>query len=54
LLQRLEITRPHGCAADIEVLASSVNPVRLKNNPVMFNNEDFQSLYRKIVMEDTK
>ena len=35
--------------SDILLLTSSVNPVRLKNNPVTLDKEDIVSLYQKIV-----
>ena len=34
---------------DLQVLISSVNPVRLKNNPIQLDSETIRSLYRKIV-----
>ena len=34
---------------DLQVLSSSVNPVRLKNNPIQLDSETIRSLYRKIV-----
>lgn len=36
-------------ASDLQVLCSSVNPVRLKNNPVQLDSETISSLYRKII-----
>lgn len=35
--------------AEIDVLASSVNPVRLKNNPVELNSETIHTLYNEII-----
>lgn len=35
--------------SDLEVLANSVNPVRLKNNPVLFERDAAKSLYNKII-----
>ena len=35
---------------DLEVLANSVNPVRLKNNPVRLSIEAIRSLYSRIVL----
>lgn len=37
------------CESDIEVLKTSVNPVRLKNNPVALSTEVIEALYRKIL-----
>ena len=49
LLQTLELTPPSPRPGDLELLASSVNPVRLKNNPVALSEEDLYELYRKIL-----
>ena len=35
---------------DLEVLSTSVNPVRLKNNPIRLEPEAIYSLYDKIVL----
>ena len=35
---------------DIDILTSSVNPIRLKNNPVCLNHQAIKSLYRKIIV----
>lgn len=50
LLRKLEIKSPLGTLAEVEILAGSVNPVRLKNNPVSINEEAFYKLYKQIVM----
>ena len=34
---------------ELELLSTSVNPVRLKNNPIMLNDECIYNLYNKIV-----
>lgn len=34
---------------ELEVLSSSVNPVRLKNNPVELNRETIESIYKSVV-----
>ena len=36
---------------DLKALVSSVNPVRLRNNPVLLAAEDFEILYKEIVHE---
>lgn len=36
-------------ASDISILTSSVNPVRLKNNPVELDEETIHTLYKRIV-----
>lgn len=35
--------------ADLEILARSVNPVRLKNNPVAMSTEVLKEMYRRII-----
>ena len=52
LLGRLNIKPPCGTPADIEILANSVNPVRLKNNPVAIDKEAFHMLYQQIIIGD--
>jgi len=50
LLKSLEITPPAQARTDgLEVLARSVNPVRLKNNPVPIDREAALLLYQKIL-----
>ena len=34
---------------DIDVLVESVNPTRLKNNPVELSNTDIRMLYQRIL-----
>ena len=34
---------------DLNILSTSVNPVRLKNNPIMLNGMTIKSLYERIV-----
>ena len=40
--------------ADIEVLTSSVNPIRLKNNPIGLSEEAIKSIYEIIVNDKTE
>lgn len=49
LLEELNITCPSGTNEDAKMLTNSVNPVRLKNNPVNISHDAFLSLYKKIV-----
>lgn len=49
LLSSLNITYPHGDEMAIETLSQSVNPVRLKNNPVGISHKAFSILYKQIV-----
>jgi len=51
LLERLEMQNPvatdrHG---ELKILANSVNPIRLKNNPVFLTSETLLTLYENIV-----
>ena len=34
---------------ELQILAHSVNPIRLKNNPVELNDETIKILYKKII-----
>lgn len=51
MMKAMELGNPvsENREVDLEVLASSVNPVRLKNNPVKLNEEAIKNLYIKIV-----
>lgn len=52
LLKDLELIHPFDSASTdhIEILADSVNPVRLKNNPVRLEMETIQKLYQHIIL----
>ncbi len=53
MLARLGIDRPHTAnAADIAELTQSVNPIRLRNNPVRLTEEAIRALYGRIVVVD--
>lgn len=45
LLRRLEIRPPVILPETLDLLAASVNPVRLKNNPVALTGEELRALY---------
>ena len=51
MLLEMDINRPVAKNRDeeIEILSHSVNPIRLKNNPVELNEKAIMSLYKKIV-----
>lgn len=51
LLLKLGIDRPHSDArsVDIEILTHSVNPIRLKNNPVFLDEETIRWMYNRII-----
>ena len=49
LLEKTEIEAPEASREQLEVLAASVNPVRLKNHPSAFTEDDFINIYDKIM-----
>ncbi len=52
MLEKMKITQPKSAdkASEIEILADSVNPVRLKNNPVALSRNVLKEMYWRIVM----
>ena len=54
MLQELEMGNPVSKkrASDIRLLSSSVNPVRLKNNPVELSETDIKQIYDIIIKKD--
>lgn len=49
LLNKMEMPFPQlKCETDLDVLAKSVNPVRLKNNPVQLSEDAIRTLYSDI------
>ena len=52
LLEELELEQPvsENKARDLEILASSVNPLRLRNNPVTFTPETLRAMYERILL----
>ncbi len=50
LLSELELAAPNARKNDLDILVHSVNPIRLKNNPVLLSEEDIERLYRKIMI----
>ncbi len=49
LFESLELNIPAHTDEDIEILTNSVNPVRLKNNPVELDLETIKMLYKQIL-----
>ncbi len=49
LLKSLALKAPEASQQDIEILSDSVNPVRLKNNPVLLDKSSIETLYREIL-----
>ena len=51
LLTQLEMAKPVSSNrdADLEILADSVNPLRLKNNPVAFSRDTLKAMYERIL-----
>lgn len=53
LLKELKIKNPiKQHSTDIDILTMSVNPVRLKNNPISLNEDELRKLYEKIVEDE--
>ena len=48
LLKKLKMEVPAIKEEQMELLVSSVNPARLKNNPVAFDREDLKKLYENV------
>lgn len=48
-LRKLTLSIPKAKEADYKILKASVNPVRLKNNPVELSMDDIENLYRQIL-----
>jgi len=50
-LEKYELLNPvsENYEEDITILSESVNPVRLKNNPIQFEKDTIQKMYRNIV-----
>lgn len=51
ILQTLEIEAPNARKEELEGLVASVNPVRLKNNPVQLDKESLSYLYERILFK---
>ena len=49
IFEKLELSVPEVTDADIDVLKTSVNPVRLKNHPIALDVETIEMLYRRIL-----
>lgn len=49
LVESLSFTIPAATAEDFETLANSVNPVRLKNNPVALDHAAIDAIYHQIL-----
>ncbi len=49
LLAELELTAPSAAEGDIAILAASVNPIRLANNPVPISQQEAGEIYSKIL-----
>ena len=51
ILKDLEMKVPQADEKDYEVLKTSVNPIRLKNNPIELDDETIDNLYHEILMD---
>lgn len=49
LLAKLELTAPSAAEGDIAILAASVNPIRLANNPVPISQQEAGEIYSRIL-----
>ena len=49
IVESLQLDIPTASEADIQLLKSSVNPVRLKNNPVLLSVDGIEQMYRKLM-----
>ena len=50
LFDSLNLSIPVATEEDFEILKNSVNPTRLKNNPVNLKSEDIELLYKGILL----
>lgn len=48
ILEEFQIKAPEASKEELQILAASVNPVRLKNNPVRLDSEALYNLYEEI------
>lgn len=53
LMKDMELTNPLSAKRDEDliILTTSVNPVRLKNNPVQLKEESIQNIYKRVIKE---
>jgi len=53
MMKEMELTKPESSNRDVDlnVLSTSVNPVRLKNNPIALDVQTIRDLYDKIVID---
>ena len=51
IMDTLQMKNPESdnCDSDLDVLSHSVNPIRLKNNPVLLSEETIYHIYKEIV-----
>jgi len=49
IINKLELAIPEAREKDFDILKVSVNPVRLKNNPVKLEIDDIEAMYRQIL-----
>lgn len=54
LLAQLQMTKPVSSNRenDLDILADSVNPLRLKNNPVVFSRDTLKAMYERILSNE--
>ena len=56
MLNKMELHNPaiRNKNSDLEVLCKSVNPIRLKNNPLSLSPVLISELYKKILIDNAK
>ena len=55
MMKDLELSNPisnFNRISDLEILSSSVNPIRLKNNPIVLNEQAIQTIYDIIIKDN--
>jgi len=50
ILKKYDLSIPTATKEDIDVLKTSVNPVRLKNNPITLTQDEIENLYKEILI----
>lgn len=54
MMKEMDLNKPvsNVWSTELEILSNSVNPVRLKNNPVQFEGNEISALYSRIILHD--
>ena len=43
----------HNKANQLEILTKSVNPVRLKNYPILLNENEIRDIYKRVIRNES-